>query len=148
MSEYIRKRKIDTNECPNIYSLPIYSNIQIYSSHSGLKHLTTLFFGLRQNATNAEVKERWNSLVRVYHLDRGGKDENFHKLQIFYDIIKLCKFFLLTASLIWCMCQQELIATHDILSAANRCIYCNKQMSSTCRIKDIHIQPNIYIKEM
>ena len=34
MSEYIRKRKIDTNECPNIYSWPIYSNIQIYSSHS------------------------------------------------------------------------------------------------------------------
>ena len=27
MSEYIRKRKIDTNECPNIYSWPIYSNI-------------------------------------------------------------------------------------------------------------------------
>ena len=38
------------------------------------------FFGLRHNATNAEIKERWNSLVRVYHLDRGGKDENFHKL--------------------------------------------------------------------
>ena len=36
MSEYIRKRKIDTNECPNIYSWPIYSNIRIYSSHSGL----------------------------------------------------------------------------------------------------------------
>ena len=34
MSEYIRKRKIDTNECPNIYSWPIYSNIRIYSSHS------------------------------------------------------------------------------------------------------------------
>ena len=30
MSEYIRKRKIDTNECPNIYSWPIYSNIQIF----------------------------------------------------------------------------------------------------------------------
>ena len=30
MSEYIRKRKIDTNECPNIYSLPIYSNIRIF----------------------------------------------------------------------------------------------------------------------
>ena len=35
MSEYIRKRKIDTNECPNIYSWPIYSNIRIYSSHPG-----------------------------------------------------------------------------------------------------------------
>ena len=35
MSEYICK-KIDTNECPNIYSWPIYSNIRIYSSHSGL----------------------------------------------------------------------------------------------------------------
>ena len=36
MSEYIRKRKIDTNECPNIYSWPICSNIRIfkYSSHS------------------------------------------------------------------------------------------------------------------
>ena len=30
MSEYIRKRKIDTNECPNIYSWPIYSNIRIF----------------------------------------------------------------------------------------------------------------------
>ena len=30
MSEYIRKRKIDTNECPNIYSWPIYSNIWIF----------------------------------------------------------------------------------------------------------------------
>ena len=29
MSEYIRKRKIDMNECPNIYSWPIYSNIRI-----------------------------------------------------------------------------------------------------------------------
>ena len=36
MSEYIHKRKIDTNECPNIYSWPIYSIIRIYSSHSGL----------------------------------------------------------------------------------------------------------------
>ena len=26
--------KIDTKECPNIYSWPIYSNIRIYSSHS------------------------------------------------------------------------------------------------------------------
>ena len=30
MSKYIRKRKIDTNECPNIYSWPIYSNIRIF----------------------------------------------------------------------------------------------------------------------
>ena len=30
MSEYIRKRKIDTNKCPNIYSSPIYSNIRIF----------------------------------------------------------------------------------------------------------------------
>ena len=30
MSEYIRKRKIDTNKCPNIYSWPIYSNIRIF----------------------------------------------------------------------------------------------------------------------
>ena len=30
MSEYIRKRKIYTNECPNIYSWPIYSNIRIF----------------------------------------------------------------------------------------------------------------------
>ena len=30
MSKYIRKRKIDTNECPNIYSWPIYLNIQIF----------------------------------------------------------------------------------------------------------------------
>ena len=30
MSEYIRKRKIDTNECSNIYSWPIYSNIWIF----------------------------------------------------------------------------------------------------------------------
>ena len=30
MSEYIRKRKIDMNECPNIYSWPIYSNIRIF----------------------------------------------------------------------------------------------------------------------
>ena len=34
MSEFIRKIKIDTNECPNIYLWPIYSNIRIYSSHS------------------------------------------------------------------------------------------------------------------
>ena len=32
--EYIRNRKIYTNECPNIYSRPIYSNIRIYSPHS------------------------------------------------------------------------------------------------------------------
>ena len=30
MSEYIRKTKIDTNECPNIYWWPIYSNIRIF----------------------------------------------------------------------------------------------------------------------
>ena len=30
ISEYIRKRKIDTNKCPNIYSWPIYSNIRIF----------------------------------------------------------------------------------------------------------------------
>ena len=30
MSEYIRKRKIDTNECPNIYSWSTYSNIWIF----------------------------------------------------------------------------------------------------------------------
>ena len=30
MSEYIRKRKIDMNECPNVYSWPIYSNIRIF----------------------------------------------------------------------------------------------------------------------
>ena len=44
MSEYICKRKIDTNECPNIYSWPIYSNIQIYSSHSEIYtlHLNTI----------------------------------------------------------------------------------------------------------
>ena len=42
MSEYIRKRKIDTNECPNIYSWPIYSNIWIYSSHSDLQFLRCL----------------------------------------------------------------------------------------------------------
>ena len=30
MSACIRKRKIDTNECPNIYSWPIYSNIRIF----------------------------------------------------------------------------------------------------------------------
>ena len=30
MSKYIRKRKIDTNECPNMYSWPIYSNIRIF----------------------------------------------------------------------------------------------------------------------
>ena len=36
MSEYIRTNKFDTNECPNIYSWPIYSNIRIYSSHSDL----------------------------------------------------------------------------------------------------------------
>ena len=42
MSEYIRKRKIDTNECPNIYSRPIYSNIRIYSSHSGMKAVVSL----------------------------------------------------------------------------------------------------------
>ena len=30
MSEYIRKKKIDSNECPNIYSWPIYSNIRIF----------------------------------------------------------------------------------------------------------------------
>ena len=47
MSEYIRIKKltrtniriysyqkIDTNECPNIYSYQKYSNIRIYSSHS------------------------------------------------------------------------------------------------------------------
>ena len=34
MSEYVRKRKFDTNECLNIYSWPIHSNIRIYSSHS------------------------------------------------------------------------------------------------------------------
>ena len=39
MSKYIRKRKIDTNECPNICSCPIYSNIQIYASHSVSDHL-------------------------------------------------------------------------------------------------------------
>ena len=30
MSEYICIRKIDTNECPNIYSWPIYSNNRIF----------------------------------------------------------------------------------------------------------------------
>ena len=30
MSKYIRQRKIDTNECPNIYSWLIYSNIRIF----------------------------------------------------------------------------------------------------------------------
>ena len=38
MSEYIRKRKIDTNKCPNIYSWPIYLNIWIfkYICHTAL----------------------------------------------------------------------------------------------------------------
>ena len=32
MFEYIRQRKIDTNECPNKYLWSIYSNIQIFES--------------------------------------------------------------------------------------------------------------------
>ena len=36
MSEYIHKRKIDTNECLNKYLWPIYSNIWIYPVHSDL----------------------------------------------------------------------------------------------------------------
>ena len=34
MPEHICKRKIDTNECLNIYLWPIYSNIRLYLSHS------------------------------------------------------------------------------------------------------------------
>ena len=49
MSEYIRKRKIYTNECPNIYSWPIYSNIRIfeYIRHTlvlSIEPYTTFFF--------------------------------------------------------------------------------------------------------
>ena len=54
MSEYIRKRKIDTNECPNIYSWPIYSNIRIYSSHSVVLRLdfhVCTFWSLVSNCT-------------------------------------------------------------------------------------------------
>ena len=58
MSEYIRKRKIDTNECPNIYSWPIYSNIRIYSSHSDakFKHLKRrsvhIFINMTENVVH------------------------------------------------------------------------------------------------
>ena len=34
MSDYICKRKIDTNECPNKYIWPIYSNIWINICHT------------------------------------------------------------------------------------------------------------------
>ena len=45
MSEYIRTNKFDTNECSNKYLCPIYSNIWIYSSHSGPGPNCPLFWG-------------------------------------------------------------------------------------------------------
>ena len=52
MSEYIRNKKNDTNECPNEYLWQIHSNIRIHSSHSGLK------FGRKS-------KNKWRSSCRV-----------------------------------------------------------------------------------
>ena len=45
MSEYIRKIEIDTNECPNKYSWPIHSNIEIieYTEIKAIKNVTILF---------------------------------------------------------------------------------------------------------
>ena len=72
MSEYIRKRKIDTNECPNIYSWPTYSNIRIYSSHSELDPIiqngkTETFYIMSKLRCYRRIEDFLNILVN----DRG-----------------------------------------------------------------------------
>ena len=66
MSEYIRKRKIDTNECPNIYSWPIYSNIRIfeYIRHTLIQtstydHIVGLYNGLSIYAMQCNAMIDW-----------------------------------------------------------------------------------------
>ena len=66
MSEYIRKRKIDTNECPNIYSWPIYSNIQIYSSHSDTEAGGLQGFWLGQYFRNF-LCPKWHDILFYAH---------------------------------------------------------------------------------
>ena len=49
------------------------------------------FFGLRHDATNADIRETYRRLALVYHPDKGGNEKDFVKLKIFYDIIRAAR---------------------------------------------------------
>ena len=94
MSEYIRKRKIDTNECPNIYSWPIYSNIRIYSSYSVSNPMKNpVLFGVFWNSFQTAASDGsdliWHlTMLWIYfpvsHFHTASQLTKFYKLRIIF----------------------------------------------------------------
>lgn len=64
-----------------------YYNPQSKPMNSGLKEQYCSILGVSSNPTKGEIKAAYRKLVVIHHPDRGGKTENFIKIQEAYEYL-------------------------------------------------------------